>query len=106
MRYADFVQVKGGFFVKLMYLAFGVSPGSVQSLGTAPKGVAVSPDNKTWEWGGSTFKVGEGRPLGSDRTGIIGVYNIDRRSHVNSMVATTLESQRDTGCGVLSVRFK
>lgn len=75
--------------MRLGYLVFASNTAHLSVTDKKPDDVTISPDKKKWRTSNGVHnqweKIGEHRYVG-DRYGAIGVYDLDKISHVNMMV--------------------
>lgn len=84
--------------MKLAYLMFADNSAYCKVTDISPKTVTVDQEEKTWRcdvWSPQARPIGSSCYISHSRAGIIGVYDIDNISHVNSMVHAAIEAQRD-----------
>ncbi|MDP1689862.1 MAG: hypothetical protein Q8L52_01520 [bacterium] len=85
--------------MKIVFLVFAPNTAYVQVIDWTPEGVKVFPDKGIWTYASPngpprTFRIGNSRDIGDLRGGIIGVYDADKLSHLDSMVHVAVEAQR------------
>ncbi|MCR4333907.1 MAG: hypothetical protein NUV60_02770 [Patescibacteria group bacterium] len=85
--------------VRIVYLVFASNSAYVQVVRRKPKGVKIDVAKKKWTYEHAHHRqsepIGNGCFLGDRRMGVIGVYDLDKLEHADSMVHDALESQRN-----------